>query len=216
MMGLRHKLLRCEGKVRKLTLLLAGQPPSDLTFELSTLPEVMRLVIEHHYAHRRTADPMFVFAWKDEGHIVATAVFASPANKYFGKGAIELVRLVRVPELTVPLSTFVAQCIRWLKSNTDLKYILSYADSGAGHCGFIYQATNFIYVRRTKGNVQYHKEGRIVSGRSFDQHSKENKAGWERVRTAGKFLYVMPLRERRRALLERFGWVSLPYPKVLT
>lgn len=214
-MGLRHKLLRLDGKVRKLLALIEGAPPYELTFEVSTLPEVMRLVIEHHYAQRRTADPMFVFAWRDEGHLVATAVFTSPVNKYFGKGSIELARLVRVPELTAPLSTFVALCIRWLKANTDLRYILSYADSGAGHCGFIYQATNFIHVSRTKGNVQYLKDGRVVSGRSFDQHAEENKDGWERIRTAGKFLYVMPLNEKRKALLARFGWTALPYPKAL-
>lgn len=158
---------------------------------------------------------MHVFVWEKEGKIMAAAIFASPANRYFGKGSIELARLVRVPELAEPLSRFVGECLRWLKKNTDLQYCLSYADSTVHHYGTIYQALNFIHVAVSKGNTQYQHEetGKVVSGRSFDQHAKDNKTGWRRLRTGAKFLYVMPLAERRAKLLTRFGWSALPYPK---
>lgn len=177
----------------------------------------MPLVMAHHYTRRRTADPMFVFLWKKEGETMAAAIFTSPANRYFGKGAIELSRLVRVPELAEPLSKFVGLCLREIKRQRDLAFCLSYADTTVEHHGGIYQACSFDYVRKSKGNVQYRHDatGKIVSGRSFDQHAAGNKTGWTRLRTGEKHLYVRPLRERRAKLLARFGWSSLPYPKPL-
>ena len=77
------------------------------------------------------------------------------------------------------------------------------------------QACNFTHVAVSKGNAQYRSDidGRIVSGRSFDQHSAVNKEGWTRLRTGPKYLYVYPLRERLKKLLARFGWEPLPFPK---
>jgi hypothetical protein len=159
---------------------------------------------------------MFVFLYRYGSITVATAVFTSPINKYFGKGAVELARLVRVPAFDAPLSRFVAKCLRWLKKNTKLLYCLSYADSTVGHCGFIYQACNFTFVRKSKGNVMYrHKSGKLVSGRSFDQHAVDNKEGYTRMRSGAKFLYVYPLAEKLTDLTQRFGWSSLPYPKTV-
>lgn len=177
--------------------------------------EALPLVLEHHYTRRRTADPMHVFVWEQGGQIVAAAIFTSPVNRYFGKGAVELARLVRLPDLCVPLSKFVSECLRWLKKNTDLRYCLSYADTTVNHVGTVYQALNFLFVAESKGNAQYRhiETGKVVSGRSFDQHAADNKAGWERLKTGRKFLYVYPLNERRAKLLARFNWTPKPYPK---
>lgn len=182
-------------------------------FGLGTLAEAMPLILAHHYTRRRTADPMFVFFWRYGNEPVATAVFTAPVNRYFNPGSIELARLVRVPELEIPLSRFVSQCLRWLRANTELRYCLSYADTTVGHCGTIYQAANFVHVARSRGNVQYQNDasGKIVSGRSFDQQT--TKHGWTRLRTGEKLLYVFPLYERLPKLLARYGWQRLPYPK---
>lgn len=188
---------------------------SSLIFRKGTFKEALPLVLTHHYTKRRTADPMHVFIWERDGAPHAAAIFTAPVNRYFGRGAVELARLVRLPELREPLSAFIALCLRWLKRHTQLLYCLSYADTTVGHHGGVYQAANFTYVADSKGGVQYrHLEtGRIVSGRSFDQHAAENKSGWERLRTGKKHLYVYPLHERREKLLRRFGWAALPFPK---
>lgn len=184
-------------------------------FTLGTLEEAMPLVLEHHYSRRRTADPMFVFLWRYGNEPVAAAIFTAPVNRYFNPGSVELSRLVRLPTFERPLSRFIGLCLRWLKRNTELRFCLSYADTTVGHLGFIYQATNFIHVAVSPGNTQWKCDasGKIVSGRSFDQ--QRNKEGWTRLRTGRKLLYVYPLSEPRAALLERFGWTALPYPKTL-
>lgn len=184
--------------------------------------EVWPLVIEHHYSHRRTADPMFCFAWRrpggllgDTGEPVAAIIYTAPSNKFFGPGSVELSRLIRRPDVSIQLSEFVAWSLRWLKANTSLRYCLSYAERAAGHHGGIYQATNFIHVAVSKGNRRYQnpETGDTVSGRSFDQRRPEYRVGWTPLRTGEKYLYVFPLKERKRSLLSRFGWEQLPYPK---
>lgn len=183
-------------------------------FYRSTLKHVASLILAEHYTRRCPGDPMHVFVWAYGNEVVATAVFTSPINRYFGKGAVELSRLVRRPDFGQPLSRFIAMCLRWLKRHTELAYCLSYADSTAGHCGFIYQACNFLYVAESQGNTMWRgPDGGLVSGRSFDQRAEANRQGWERVRSGRKFLYVYPLNNSRKALLERFGWEPLPYPK---
>jgi hypothetical protein len=184
-------------------------------FALGTLEEAMPLVMAHHYTARRTADPMHVFLWRYGNEPVAAAIFCAPANRYFNPRSVELSRLVRLPSFDRQLSRFVAMCLRWLRRNTDLNFCLSYADTTVGHCGLIYQACNFTFVARSKGNVQWrHKEsGKIVSGRSFDQQTI--KAGWERLRTGEKLLYIFPLAERRESILTRYGWEPLPFIKSL-
>ena len=181
------------------------------------LADAMPLILEHHYTRRRTADPMEVFLWVDGDTTMAAAVFTSPVNRFFGRGAIELARLVRVPQLEQPLSKFVAACLRSIKKNRDIKYCLSYADTTVGHHGGIYQALNFSFVAVSKGGAQWREisTGNIVSGRSFDQHAAGNKAGYERLKPGKKLLYVFPLRESRNDLLMRFGWTALPYEKPL-
>lgn len=179
------------------------------------LADAMPLILAHHYTRRRTADPMHVFLWVLDGRTLATAVFTSPVNRYFGKGAVELARLVRLPDVALPMSRFLAECLRWLKRETELLFCLSYADDTVGHKGYIYQAANFTHVAVSKGNTQWRNDatGQIISGRSFDQSALGRRKGHTRLRTGQKYLYVYPLREKHHALLARFGWVSLPYPK---
>ncbi len=46
-------------------------------------------------------------------------------------------------------SYFIGKTIRWIRDNTRIKLILSYADKTYGHVGIIYQASNFSLVGET-------------------------------------------------------------------
>jgi hypothetical protein len=181
-----------------------------------TKREALPLLIQHHYLRGRVADPMYVFGWYDvTGELKAAVLYASPANFYFGKGAVELARLVRTEDLREPLSSFVAATLRWLRKNTDLRYCISYSDLGEGHHGGIYQALSFDFVRVSRGHGYWvHPEtGERCSSRAFDQRHPNNKHGWIRKAGTDKLLYVKPLNEKRVALFRRFNWTSLPYHK---
>lgn len=187
------------------------------------MDEIRPLLQKHHYLGAKTADPMWCFAMRkpgglfgDTGEPLAGIVYASPINRYFGTGCVELTRLVRGPELDIQLSQFVAWSLRWLRKNTDILYCLSYADAAAGHHGGIYQALSFDYVAESAPRPRWMNPitGHVVSGRSFDQRRPSFREGWERV-TADrpKYLYVKGINERREKLLSRFGWSPLAYPK---
>ncbi len=189
----------------------------------ATLDEVKPLLGAYHYLGARCANPIHVFACRrpggllgDTGEPVAAIVYASPVNRYFGQGAIEISRLVRRPDYDAPLSAFISWSLRWLKSNTKWLYCLAYADSGAGHHGGIYQASSFDFIRisAAKGWWENEGTGERCSLRAFDQRRDAyRKKGWIRRPGTPKFLYVKPIVEPRKKLLTRFGWSALACPK---
>ena len=71
---------------------------------------------------------------------------------------IELRRLCCIDD--TPKNTesyFIGNTLRWLKKNTTIKTVISYADPEYGHEGIIYQATNFKDIGKTSaGKVIMH------------------------------------------------------------
>ena len=47
-------------------------------------------------------------------------------------------------------SFFIGYTLRWLKRNTPVEKVITYADPKQGHSGGIYKATNFVYIGETK------------------------------------------------------------------
>jgi hypothetical protein len=82
-------------------------------------------------------------------------------KKYTDKESnlIELKRLCCIDN--TPKNTesfFIGSTLRWLKKNTDIKTVISYADMTYSHNGTIYKASNFIYNGITKpGKVILYK-----------------------------------------------------------
>jgi hypothetical protein len=74
---------------------------------------------------------------------------AAAAQKYYPQDSdkcLELRRLCLIDETPKNAeSYFVSRTIKWLKRNTDWKFIVSYADPEQGHQGVIYRAANFKY-----------------------------------------------------------------------
>lgn len=50
-------------------------------------------------------------------------------------------------------SYFIGKTLRWLRNNTAVKRIVSYADPHHNHTGVIYRASNFTYLGRTAPGV---------------------------------------------------------------
>lgn len=71
---------------------------------------------------------------------------------------IELRRLCLIDETpSNSESFFIGQTLKWLKQNTTIKTVVSYADPNYGHAGTIYKATNFEHIGMTsRGKVIWH------------------------------------------------------------
>ena len=111
------------------------------------------------------------FALKDKQEIIGGMVYGrlamANAWKKYADAEHEVIELRRLCCIdNTPKNTesyFIGATLRWLKKNTDIKTVVSYADTHYGHEGIIYKATNFRHVGMTaKGRVinydgrQYH------------------------------------------------------------
>jgi hypothetical protein len=145
-------------------------------------------------------------------------------GKPFGLVKGEICELVRIAlkKHETPVSRMLAITVKMLhKSSNGLRMIVSFADSGQGHHGGIYQACGWIYLGKTSGNGYFFIRGRIVHSRSI--HGKYGSGtqslSWIRknldpkatpVQTGAKHKYVWCYDER---LKRKITAISLPYPK---
>ena len=104
-------------------------------------------------------------------------------------------------------SYFIGHTLRWLRKNTSLKRVVSYADTTYNHSGTIYKASNFKNIGMTaKGRVimyndrRYHdKTVRTKYKGELKPFAKKIKAALETgeaeyVKTKGKHIYIYELK----------------------
>ncbi len=122
-------------------------------------------VLKKHYSHRA---PIFWagFALIENGKIEGVCVYGQPSppiQKYAFKDRdfrlYELVRLVVQSETKNASSYLVGNSLNMLKPKPCA--VISFADSEQGHCGYIYQATNWIYT----GATVSHDHAYIIDGK---------------------------------------------------
>lgn len=109
-------------------------------------------------------------------------------------------------------SRVVGQTLRWLKKNTSVKTVVSYADPHYGHEGTIYKASNFDYLGVTSKDKGYRdvETGKVYHSRALRTkykgeykpfvkrlRDKLDKGLLEPIELPGKHVYVYPLRRRR-------------------
>ena len=126
--------------------------------------EIVEFVEFWHYSNNvngLTTD--YCFKLEDEsGQMIGAMIYGKIAmadvwRKYATKETdlIELKRLCCIDD--TPKNTesfFIGNTLRWLKKNTDIKTVISYADMTYSHEGTIYKASNFIHNGMTaKGRV---------------------------------------------------------------
>ena len=192
--------------------------------------EVWPLVRDYHYSRRNAGVIHHAFAWRKPGGLfgetgepLAAVTYSQPVSRNFPSDALELSRLVRRDDFTEKLSVLVSWSLRWLRANSEVPFVLSYADTTQGHHGGIYQACGFHYVGPTaSGHIGFNcPDGSFVHGRNcngrFGTRSVEAmakiKPDWSPVYGMPKHLYIFPLRRHWKTLARVHGWKSLPYPK---
>lgn len=72
-------------------------------------------------------------------------------------------------------SRVMKQLVKWLRCNTDYLFLYTLADGIMGKCGYVYQASNFIYIGKFKTSVYMDKlTGEKIHPRSAKQLCVEN------------------------------------------
>ena len=171
-----------------------------------------------HYSKSIPAGKMVkVGAWEDD-KFIGVVLFSYGANGNIGKPykleqteVCELVRIALTNHIT-PVSRIMAMAIKMLKQHSPgLKLIVSYADTGQGHHGGIYQATNWIYEGYFGGECSVVVNGRLMHRRqAYSLYGTTRPKGSYNVPASGKHKYLMPLDEEMR---KQIMPLSKPYPK---
>lgn len=189
-------------------------------------------VLRWHYSACMPRGKLACFGVWEYGHFIGSVVYGRGATHQlgspFGLGQTECVELVRVAlcEHEQPVTRMVAASLRQLRTACPgLRLVVSYADTGQGHHGGIYQAGNWIYTGTTSPHSPYFVvHGKPVHGRTLRNMAVDRPAGETaeafvrrmidpkvyRVKTVPvKHRYVYPLnRATRRAVAP----LAKPYP----
>lgn len=179
--------------------------------------EIKNFIEKWHYSKNMNGViSTYCFKLKYNDELIGAMVFgwlamANTWKKYVSKKEelIELRRLCCIDD--TPKNTesfFIGKCLRWLKNNTNIKKIVSYADPEFNHEGIIYKATHFKSLGTTaksrvimwKGRRYHDKAIRSYYNGKLKPYAiklkealKDGEAKYENVK--GKYIYLYTLRE---------------------
>lgn len=193
--------------------------------------ECKEWLLYRHYAHRLCPISYSYGLFDLNGKMMGCCVFGGSANRNNARlgrfKIIELNRLVVTEGLEKNvLSYFVSYCLRSLPSPI---CVISYADPQQGHHGYIYQATNWIYLGQGQrkdggwdsGVTAFIKDGKPMHAKTVSSligsasKSVAEEHGFERVFTKPKHKYIYFLGNKReiKEMMQVLPYKPVPYPK---
>lgn len=203
-----------------------SSPPPPLLIRPATFAEVTRATRDWHYTATCATANLSAFAVLERGDFVGVITFGSGASPSIGRpfrcsqrNTRELTRIALRPGHRTPVSRVIRIAAMLLKRRRpSLRVCVSYADSGQGHHGGVYQAAGWLYLGPCKSHG-YRVRGRVIHPRTcgqrygtqsvaelrrrFDRRAK-------RVKLADKHKYVHLWDQR---ILDRIKGQLQPYPK---
>ena len=202
---------------------------TNFTVEYINRKAVTSFIEKHHYSHNvNGVQSLYHFGLYREGNfglptMIGAMMYAHPSmpataakyNPINPDKCLELRRLVCIDD--TPKNTesyFIGKTLRWLKQNTDMEVIVSFADQHYGHSGIIYKATNFECLGKTAGSRVLMVDGEEMHSRSMNQihrpYSREIKrrydSGDEKIfwkKRKPKYIYVYYLNKKIKRLIKR-------------
>ena len=176
---------------------------------------------EHwHYSgcHPSTLQKAYrIGIWENE-KFKGVIIFGMGANPQIGSPYnlknTEICELTRVAlkEHKIEVSKMIKIALIFLKKSfPEMKLIVSYADTGQGHHGGIYQAGNWIYVGISKGVDSIFYNGKKYHAKGFRTSYGNKKVTKEmKIKGTDKHKYLMPLtKEMRKEIIK----LEKEYPK---
>lgn len=178
--------------------------------------EAIHLVVQHHYMHRK---PPISFAFgliDDFGNTKGCVTFGTPASHQMLIGAckeapenvIELNRLWVHDDM--PRNTeswFVSRALALLPP----RIVLSYADTAAGHMGFIYRAANFHYAGWTDMERKTPRFDYVSPGKHTRDAFRNGFTHRERRKPKVKYWITTGNRRERKYLEKSCLWPKLDW-----
>jgi hypothetical protein len=208
----------------------------DLEVRRVPVKEIRRAVVTGHYSGVMPDATQEAFAAYCHEIVVAAVAYGPGGNsKTFGaiipgfdsSNARELIRLWVHPDAPKNTASFVvSRSLRMLPEDVGL--VVSFADSGQGHFGWVYQALNFYYLGMSGEGVRYvDASGVEVTARLANVYRMRNPEkfegmslseirdvlGWSPVKSHPKHRYAIAVGRMKRAVRQELELLSLPFPK---
>lgn len=180
--------------------------------------------LEKHYAHRIPSVSHAYGLYRDK-ELVGIVSYGVPASstllggvcgKEHAEKVMELNRLIVQEGLPKNSSSFLVG--RSLKLLPKPKIVVSYADTGQGHVGYIYQATNFLYTGLSSRFLDPKVRGLEHQHHATYAHGKTNaelraeygeRLYFEERKRKHRYIYFVGCPELRKEL----RYKVMPYPK---
>ena len=185
--------------------------------------DAAEIVIRFHYLHRKPpisyAFQLIVYpTFAGEGAVLGVITFGVPASRHLQKSVcpsnpdlvLELNRLW-VHDI-MPRNTeswFIAKALKLLPP----RLVCSYADTAAGHTGYVYRASNWYYYGWTDMDRKTPRFDYVVPGKHSRDAFRSEKREFIRVRRKPKYRYWLATGTRRdkRRLVKICGWKQLSW-----
>jgi hypothetical protein len=210
-----------------------------------------KMIEKYHYTHAWTScryalglfyktDNQHAFFDEVEEKLIGTAVYGSPVGRLSAQSISEELDTSEVLELTRLFihdgygknaeSFFISKTMSWLKENTDIKALMSYADPKEGHLGGIYQATNWLYqgdkirycdswlFRLVEDGDWIHPRTIFAQYGTNDLNVLKKKIGhsfWVKEEPRKhRYVYILASKKDKKKIIKNLKHPMLPYPKL--
>lgn len=184
--------------------------------------DVEEWLLKKHYAHRIPCITD-AFGLYLDGCLVGVCTYGVPASPNLCIGVCgekwksrvrELSRLCIDDDISINNknigSRFVSATLRRMRMPEGV-IIVSYADTGMNHVGYIYQACNFLYTGATKERTDISTE----DGKHSRHYSKDQDYTLNRKKRTSKhrYVYFQGTKKQKKEMLADLKYPILPYPK---
>lgn len=169
-----------------------------------------------HYA-KRIPIIMYAFGLYQGGKLCGVCTYGLPPSRHlcvgvcgekYADNVLELNRLILQENQKNVCSFFIAKTLKELPKPS---IVISYADSSMSHNGYIYQATNFLYVGLSairKDPVGFdctsgkHSRGKWTKGGELVDRPRKH-----------RYVYFVGSKKQKRDMREALNYEIEPYPK---
>lgn len=183
-----------------------------------TYEETKPFLLGIHYARRMPCVTDAFGLFIQGGKCIGCVTYGVPASYHLCVGiagkknkddVLELNRLVILPEYNGKnyASFLVGRSLKMLPNHT---FVVSYADTGWSHVGYIYQATNFLYTGMSaKRTDTYQPSG--LHPRAYD---KNNHSEYRQTRNPKhRYIYLVGDKRTKKQMRKELIYEVKPYPK---
>lgn len=199
--------------------------------------EIRRAIVAGHYSGVMPDATQDAFGAYQNEKLVAAVAYGPGGNSKSLSAIIqgidnttgrELIRLWVHPEAPKNTASYtVSRSLKLLPREVEL--VVSFADSGQNHAGYVYQALNFYYLGMSNEGIRYvDSTGTEVTARLAniyrlrnpdkygDKTMKEIRAdlGWTPIKSHAKHRYALGLNKGKRSINKQLAKMSQPFPKL--